>query len=304
MAMVSLAFAPCTIAQNVLDARTASVLAYWEPGDTRSYRVERVRQGPKPARSVYRITLRVLAATESTYTVECLYDSLTVDATPPDDAKGRAVFIKLMRASEGMRVRFETDELGIPMRVTNEDDLERHARKVLDEVLEFAEGPSERAGMEKALAPVLDVETLAQEALEDIGNLLFPFGVAYILDKREEVRAEVPNPLGGPPLRTAQEFTMTRLDSAAATAGMRMRQRVDPQGVEEDMDHLLAELGGGELDAGELAALRATIASVRVTDTMDIEVDLIGAWTTSLRVVRTTEVRGRTEIDTRTYVLH
>jgi hypothetical protein len=289
--------------QNVLNDSTAAVIAYWEPGDQRSYFVERQRSGERTGNSSYTMALKVLDATDSTYVVECHFRQVAVEADMPEDPRQRAVFHRLLHVQEGMRVVFSTDETGIPLALVNGSELEEHGRMVLDGILAQAGHAGERQQMESALADVLSEETLAQDALEDIGNILYPFGVAYITGRVEKVEAEVPNPLGGIPFRTRQQFTMTALDTTKATARMRMVQHIDPKAVDDDIDELIESSGGGALEGDDRERFRRLIEGLRVDESMDIDVELNGAWTTRLVFVRETEVKGKRSTDRRIYTL-
>lgn len=291
------------LGQNVVDARTARVIAYWLPGDVQVYDVHRVKEGRKPGTSDYRITLKVLDATDSTYLVECQYSDLRVSADLPDDPRAAELIQRLMKATDGMRVLCATDETGIPIALVNEAEVSEHARTIMEQVLNMASNAEERRQMESAFAGVLSTQALAQSALEDIGNLLFAFGVEYVLNKTEKVRAEVPSPFGGTALRAQQEFTMTKLDTTKALATMHMEQMLDPKGLEEDLDMLAREVGGEGLSATQMAEMRSIIASTKINDRMDLVVDLNGAWTKHLHLVRSVEVKGVRETDTRTYSL-
>lgn len=290
-------------AQNVLNDSTAAVIAYWEPGDQRSYRVERTKTGPRAARSTYTMALRVLDATDSTYQLECIFRDLVVEAELPEDPRDRAVFQKLLNASNGLRIVCTTDETGVPTALANQSEVQEHARQVLLSILDMALSPNERLQMRAALEPVLDDDVLAQDALEDLGNLLFPFGVAYITGRKEEVQAEVPNPLGGVPFGTQQIFTMTRLDTTAHTATMRMEQHIDPKAVDDEIEDLIDSSGGKHLAGEARERIRRTIEGIAINETMDIEVDLNGAWTTELRFVRETVLQGERERESRHYTL-
>lgn len=297
-----LAAAPLS-AQNVRNDSTASVIAYWEPGDVRSYTVERLRSGGRQGRSTYTLVLKVLDATDSTYVVECRVQQLQVEAPMPEDDRQRLVFHRLLHVQEGLRVVFSTDETGIPLALVNETEVEEHARSALQAILDLAADANEQRQMGSSLSEVVNLDVLAQDALEDIGNLLFPFGVAYITGRKEQVEAEVLNPLGGIPFRTRQQFTMTAFDTEAATARMRMEQSIDPKAVDDDIEELIESCGGGMLTGDAREQFRRTIEEVRVKETMDIDVDLQGAWTTRLEFVRETTVRGVRSTDKRTYVL-
>ncbi len=287
----------------MVNDRTAQVIAYWEAGDVQHYDVERVKEGRKPGKSTFRMTLRVLDGTDSTYVIECLYSELKVEADLPVDARSRELMDRLMKASDGMRVVCTTDETGIPLSLVNEQEVAEHVRGALSHVLELASNDAEREQMERAFSTVLNTQVLAQSALEDIGNILFAFGVEYELGKKETVKAQIPNPLGGSALDVKQEFTMTALDTRKATAHMSMTQRIDPEGMEQGLERLLKSMGQDGMSTNERKEMESVFREMKVTDTMEIDIDLNGAWTRYAQLVRVVEVMGRRDVDTRTYTL-
>lgn len=290
-------------AQNIVNDSTAAVIAYWEPGDTWSYRVERSMSGQRIGRSAYVMDFRVADATDTTYVVDCTIKEMAVEAEWPDDARQRQVFQRLLTAQDGLQVRFSADETGVPMALLNMPAIEEHARQVLQQLLDGAIGADEHRAMRMALAPVLDADVMAQDVLEDIGNILFPFGVAYITGREENVQGETENPLGGDPFRTQQAFTMTALDTAAATASMYMHQHIDPKAVDDAIDELIDSSGGEGLQGEAREKLRRTIEGIHVQETMEITVDLKGALTTLLLYSRESTVRGVASTETRRYTL-
>jgi hypothetical protein len=294
---------PVLHAQTIVNDSTAAVIAYWEAGDAWTYKVERSTSGPRWGRMVYQMDFRVADATDTTYVLDCTFRDMRVEAEWPEDPRERRIFHRLLTALDGMRFRFSTDETGVPMRVVEPHLVEDHAHQVLQELLDGALDPDEHRALRMALAPMLDPATLAQEAFYDIGNVFFPFGVAYITGRAEEVQGETPNPLGGDPFPTRQVFTMTALDSAAATASMFMHQEVDPKGVDDAIDALINSCGGQGLTGDAREKLRRTIEAVRIAETMEFTVDLTGAYVTLLLYARESTARGATITETRLYTL-
>ncbi len=292
-----------SVGQNVLNDTTAAVIAYWEPGDQRSYLVEHAMSGPRAGRSTCALDMVVRDATDSTYAVEVIYRNVKVDSELPEDPHQRAVYTRILHAREGLRVLITTDETGVPLGLANTAEIDEHARVVLHGILDLAVNVDERNAMKAALQDVISTGELAQDALEDVGNLLFPFGVAYITGRVEKVQAEVANPLGGIPFHTQQEFTMTTLDTAQAIAHMHMTQHIDPKAVDDAIEALLETSGGHGLEGEERETLRRTIEGITILETMDIEVDLHGAWTTRTVYQRKTRVRGVESAEQRTYTM-
>ena len=290
-------------AQNIVNDSTAAVIAYWEPGDRWAYRVERHMSGSRSGRATYRMDFQVADATDSTYVVDLKISATTVEAEWPAEARQRKVFERLLTVMDGLEVRFSTDETGIPLALLNTPAIEEHAQTVLQQLLEVATSPEEAEAMRRTLGPVVDADVLAQDALDDIGNLLFPFGVAYITGRPEKVQGETRNPLGGDPLRTLQTFTMTALDTVALHASMVMQQHIDPAAVDAAIDELIDSSGGKGTTSEAREQVRRTIEGMQVDENMEFTVDLQGAHTTLLLYSRESTVRGQTSTETRRYTL-
>ncbi len=303
LAILFLLVTPATIrAQNVITPTTATVVAYWEAGDTKSYTLQRTKSGHRNGSTTVRIDLKVLTGTDTSYTIECMYRDMKVLAGMPDDPKAARATEKVLKAVDGMRVVVSTSETGIFEEVLNVDEIQRHVDKILKSVADMASNVQEREEMMAAFSKVITSEALAVAAAEDIGYLLFPFGVEYTLGQLESGATDLPNPLGGDPIPAVIEMTMTKLDPATEQVSIHVDQRIDPSGMTRSFE-LTMERMGKSMTSEERAELEKLFKEMTVTDVVDLDVHLQGAWVRRARCTRFIRVAGRDQTDERVYDL-
>lgn len=116
-----------------------STVAYWKKGDTRKYHVVReeskFKQDAKKPYSKevveYDLNLRVLEEQDSSYTIEMSYSNYRF----PLDGKGNEMLQKFSRLSEGLKIVYLTDEIGIYDSILNKEDLVGVLNEQLDKLL-------------------------------------------------------------------------------------------------------------------------------------------------------------------------
>jgi hypothetical protein len=288
--------------QNVIDARTAAVVAYWKVGDTKSYKLTRTKTGDKAASTTVSLDLRVLSSTDTSYTVECVYRDMKVLSGLPPDPKAAQATKKILGAVDGLRVVVSTSETGVLNDVTNVAEIQKHCDKIIQELVALGADAEERKQMRAAFKEILTAEALAVTATEDVGHLLLPFGIEFTLDKAESGEVEFENPFGGDPLAGTLSIKMTKLDVGRKQASIHTEQQMDPKGLQATLDEL-AKDAGNELTKEEREEIAQAIRSMKISDNSDHEVDLNGAWVTKARNVRLVKVLDQEQKDERVYVL-
>ncbi len=290
------------VAQNIIDAKTATVVSYWNVGDAKTYQLDRTKTGRKNSKATMFLDLHVLEGTDSTYTIALHYrDMKVLDELPADENAAQAI-LKVMKSVDGMRVVATTTATGSFLEVINGEEIKQHCDKIIQGILDLSTSAEEREKMKAAFGKLITPETMAMTASEDLSYLLFPFGVEYTLGKNESGKTELPNPLGGEPIPAVIEVEMTGLDTTLAKATFHASQRVDPANLSASVTRMV-ETMGGTLSGKEKKEFEKVVRDMRVSDVFDFEVDLGGAWVREGKCVRTVSMMDQVQTDERRYTL-
>ena len=295
--------AACTAtstAQNVINEKTATVVSYWSVGDARSYLMERRKSGNRDAHTSVMLDVKVLAVTETSNTIEVRYRDMKALGGLPGDPKARRAAERVMKMVDGMRVVVTTSETGVVNEVTNGEELKRHCDKIIGEIASMGTTGQEKKEVEQVMRKVITVDALEMTALEDIGLLLYTFGVEYTLGEEQQGDTELQSPIGGDPLPAKVSIRMTKLDAAQQTCSIHVEQHIDPAKVMSIMDAGAGKTGT-TMSAEDRAGLEAVVRTMKVDDVHDVDLDLAGAWVTKAVCTRTVLVEGATVVDQRTF---
>ncbi|HEY0977379.1 MAG TPA: hypothetical protein VGE21_07900 [Flavobacteriales bacterium] len=290
-------------AQNIIDARTATVLSYWETGNTKRYKLTRTKTGERQANTSVSIDLKVLASTDSTYDVEFKYHDMQLPGDALPDPRAAMAVEKMAHAVDGLRVVAKVDgNGGNVLEVMNAPEIKAHCDRILDGIVELSTDPEERAQMRAVFDKMITEDALTTSALEDISYFVLPFGLRYELGRSETLDAEFPNPLGGDPLPGTMDIGMKALDTKAGTARIHCSQRVDPAKLNAFIKTYLASLGHSG-SASDMRELEKLLRGMKVDHDIDYDVDLDGAWIRKARSKQVVEVAGARQTDERVYEL-
>ena len=248
------------------------------------------------------IDLLVVSATDSTYDVVLQYRDMAVTGEMPPDPRSAEAVMKVMKSVDGLRVVARTTDTGSFLEVTNGDEISAHCEGIIKGIMDLASSDDERATMEAAFRKLITPETMAITASEDIGYLLFPFGVEYTLNERISGDTELPNPLGGAPIPAVIEVTMVTLDTVSEQAKFQGGQRADPSSMSKSVISLMESMGT-EMSKKDKKEFEKVMREMDVSDTYEFEVDLKGAWVTRANCVRTVKAQDIVQTDARVYTL-
>lgn len=289
-------------AQNVLDNNRATVVAYWKKGDARTYKLTRTKTGKRNETSSVNLNMKVLSATDTGYVVECIYRDARLLSARPEDPQAAMLVDQLIQASEGLRVVVNTSETGMLGEVTNVAEVKRHSDRILQAVANFIVDENDRKVLIEALSKLISVEALMEIAEEDLGYLLYPFGIEYALNEPAQVDIELPSPIGGTPLPAKLSITMTKLDAKSEAAVIEMNQRIDPAGLSSWVTRLVEQMGKS-MSASERGQMEQVMRSMEINDQARFEVDLKGAWLAKATHARVVTIEGQVKRDERVYEL-
>lgn len=147
---------------NMADS-TVQVITYWETGEKQDYVVSVEKINLKDAdttsreMTTYDVEVTVLNSSKDSYTIQWLYKNFQTDNPNP-------AFQKLMNMNNGMKVIFNTDEVGSFLEVVNHKEMKDFIHKA---VLSLKNDFKEIPGMDKVLEQV-EATTATKEAIESV----------------------------------------------------------------------------------------------------------------------------------------
>ena len=247
-------------------------------GDTWSFTAkhERIVEGPNPQNFTV-TTVKTLTWRPGTDGGQLLMAHVSVTADsgmPPEAAITQTLTIP---------VRLTVDAALAPNGVINVDEVRAAAR---DLILSSGASQADLGRMAKVNPAILDQTAMALVGRE-LGLLARVQGTSLKPDLPTFVDDEVPNPLGGPPLRSRMIYLLEFYDAARGQAAVSWQGSVDPQSVHDS----LAELAG-RAPPERQAEADAAFAKMKVENARDCrgKIDIPTGLATKLTCVNTVSV--------------
>lgn len=206
------------------------------------------RDGGKPTTGTTVSILRVVGDTDEGYVMEWTTESVSV---------GSVVIRDQPQLMIGVPIRFDADASGLPVRV---HDVEKIVDTSLA-IVSLKNNDKDTAAKTRALMLGMEPSSLAGVLLKDAGV------IAQCHDFRLEVgvgmsqEVEMPNALGGPPIKANYTVTIENAGSSSELARIRIEQGYDPQSAAASMYETIKKLSGQAkadegLRDGKLPALK------------------------------------------------
>lgn len=133
---------------NYLSANRVSTVAYYEMGESRTFHfvnssIKTKNDKSKPEKEEiveYDVELTVLEQEDSSYIMEMVYINFVFPETKRDNELNEAI----AQLSEGLKIKYVTDELGRYDSIVNTDELAKDLKQQIDEIMAHFEGKFEK----------------------------------------------------------------------------------------------------------------------------------------------------------------
>lgn len=183
-------------------------VAYWSIGDSYSYDVTKTTRNwkngeiTKDEEEHYVATFNVIDSTESTYTCRWTYEN---DLKNTYDIP--EYLMDEFEKYEFTNIEYTTDEFGTFIELLNWEEIGEMMGAMTDAIVDYyaTKNPDLKDNMQAALSPMKDIyssqQGIEQLVLKEIQYFHFPMGVSFDPNETLEYEDELPNFLGGKPLR-------------------------------------------------------------------------------------------------------
>lgn len=222
---------------------TVQVVAYWSKLDQQSYNVSYEKIKIKSSDTIskelmkYEVDVKVIDATENSYTTEWFYKNFTIDTD-------NELVKKLTSLSDDMSVIIKTDELGSFVEIVNWKDVKEYLTKVTKELeKELKDIPNYKKIIEKVMNVYATKESIEANAIKDAIQFYSFHGVKYKLNEEINIKLEVANNFGGKPFETDVTYSLDEINSEAGNSIIRMKQVVNSEQLTDATYNYLKKTG-------------------------------------------------------------
>lgn len=247
----------CSLSYGQEDTSAVPFVAYWELGDTYQFKVSKIKQQWKEGElskndtNTYIATFEVIDSTDSSYKVKWTFD------TDFDQFNIDGPLLGKFSEYQSTEVIFLTDELGSFVGIENWQEIAKMMNGLVRDIVGFAtEGKkADQKELMKIMEPILSIyqskEGVEQLVFKELSYFLFPFGVEFEVGETIEYEDQLPNMLGGDPIRAnaklyihdvdfenyychlKQEMTVNDEDTKAVVLGLFKRMGLDDKDMKK-----------------------------------------------------------------------
>lgn len=260
-------------AQDQKKDATASIVSYWKEGDTKRFTVRKTKEkdvnGKLSKETVSQdVTLRVLDEDENSYTVEWTYENTTAQV-------GNPLIERLYATSNGLRVIYRTDELGVFTELLNWKEIQEHLYKALDMAEKQVEDNQAAKSVFSQFKAIYSTRESIESMLKDINIYHSPYGSEYTLNEKITAETQLPNMLGGSPLPAKVEVQMTELKPELDYCKIVTKQRIDREKATQMVYEFLKRTSE---QSGKPLPKDFEMPVLNVDDTSEHEIELAKGW--------------------------
>lgn len=281
--------------QNTVTDTSATIVGYWHKGDRQVLNISRSKESfnngelSSSASSTYQAHVRILKETPYSYTIEWIYRGINTGTEESGLAKS------LTKLTEGLKVIYKTDELGIFVELVNWKEMRDKINKSFDKITkEFGKNSEVKMAINQLKEVFSSKLAIEQTLIKDIQLYHSPFGGEYILNEKLEFEGELPNIFGGEPFTGIFYVELSELEPEKHYCKLEILQILDPVKSAELLAEILQKLvsvTGNTLDDNDVPKLD-------IKDNSEYEVDLYTGWLTRAYNKRVVIVDKNRQVET------
>lgn len=233
-ALLLLAATAQVIAQNVVTNTTAQTVAYWEIGDIYKAKLTEINEGtkkgvPYKSTSTGSLTIEVIDATDTTYTLEWTFGKWTT--TPPVTDKMQ---LAMAKAFDGVKLKYQTTETGIYKGIINWHEIMTASDSAIKGILPTIADKKLRDSLATIFPRILNQQLYENVFSRYLVSFHNAYGMEYTLKETYGGDVPTPNPWdNNTPIIAEQSITMTSLNKVNRTAHFSFKQEVYDEEAEK-----------------------------------------------------------------------
>ena len=250
-----------------LDTTKISFVAYWSKGDNYQFKVTKLKKMWKNDKltkndsTQYVANFKVIDSTENSYTIQWTYQNYLINSYKEnlnkiyEDKKAVNEIVKKYNVSE---VIYKTDELGEFLEIINWQDISNLMSSMLGELEKSiqARKPDKLKEVKQAIKPLVEIYSskigIEQLILDELQYFHFPFGIEYDVNIPYEYEQELPNMVGGSPIKGNAKLSVIEVDFEDLYCVLKEEVTLNPDDTKRQVLLLLKKMGIGEKKIEEI----------------------------------------------------
>lgn len=256
--MIGIALVPGIGQSDTTDIDTTYVpfVAYWAIGDSYDFRITKIEQRWKEETQVkddttsYIGNFTVIDSTENSYTIKWTYSTQLggLDLTPN--------LIEKLSRFQMTEVIYKTTELGEFLEVENWQEISDMMNELFDLLIDHysEEKNVDKQALENVITPMKAIfaskEGIEGYVLKELQYFHFPLGLEYPANEPVEYEEELPNLLGGGPIRGHSRLYFESVDFDQAYCVLIHEMKLNPDDTRDMVAAFFRSMGqtGDELE--------------------------------------------------------
>ena len=219
-------------------------VAYWSKGDEYNFQITKVKQEwkddalTKNDSSSYKVNFKVIDSTETSYKIHWTYEFNFGGFNIPN------VLLNTLNETIPTEVIYTTNELGEFEGVENWKEIARKMETYTNGLITSLKDKADFDEKEfrTTFKPFLEIFTskdgIEQIVLKELQYFHFPFGVEFSPTEVITYEDEIPNFIGGEPIKGNTKIFVESVDHEYSYCVLKQEMKIDP----EDMRRMLVEL--------------------------------------------------------------
>lgn len=252
MKKVLISIIALTIVTNIfsqIDTTKVAFVSYWSVGDSYSFKVSKIKQQwkegdlTKDHKQEYVANFTVIDSTESSYIIKWSYENdLGSSYDIPDELLDEFSKYKLTE------IEYKTSEVGDLLEILNWKEVGNMMNNMFDDIINILgeDDEKKRDTLKASMLPFKQIysskQGVEQLVMKELQYFHFPMGMEYDISEPLFYDEELPNMLGGKPIKAKAKLYFENIDFEESFCVMKQEMTLDPKDTKEILKQVFKQM--------------------------------------------------------------
>lgn len=251
-----------------IDTTKVSFVSYWSIGDSYDFKVSKIKQQwkegelTKDQKQDYVANFTVIDSTETSYTINWSYENdLGSTYKIPEKLLDRFSKYKITE------IKYKTSELGDLIEILNWKEVGETMNSMFDDIIEVLGDKDEKKkdALKTAMNPFKEIYSSKQGVeelvLKELQYFHFPMGLEYDITEPLLYDEELPNMLGGKPIKAKTKLYFENVDFEESFCVIKQEMNLDINDTKKMLNQLLKQMKLGDKEMKK--ALKTAVFEIK-----------------------------------------